>query len=63
MDKSENLGFRQLAAVILNQYIESHWTPLSDKFREPEVTEAAKAQIKTILPCGLNDSDSKVLNY
>ncbi|XP_026471318.1 importin-9-like [Ctenocephalides felis] len=60
MDKSENLGFRQLAAVILNQYIESHWTPLSDKFREPEVTEAAKAQIKTILPCGLNDSDSKM---
>ena len=32
-------AIRQLASVLLRQYVEAHWSPLSEKFRQPETTE------------------------
>lgn len=29
------LAYRQLASVLLRQYLDSHWSRLADKFTEP----------------------------
>lgn len=51
---------RQLASVLLKQYVETHWCSYSEKFRPPETTEHAKVTIKELLPHGLKESISKV---
>ncbi|XP_076468794.1 importin-9-like [Babylonia areolata] len=60
VDPNGPLAIRQLASVLLKQYVQSHWSEQSDKFRVPETTEAAKARIRQILPVGLSESISKV---
>lgn len=50
----------QLASVVLKQYVEAHWTIHAEKFRPPETTDAAKAEIRRLLPGGLQESISKV---
>uniref|UniRef100_A0A8C6PT67 Importin 9 n=1 Tax=Nothobranchius furzeri TaxID=105023 RepID=A0A8C6PT67_NOTFU len=54
------LAIRQLASVILKQYVETHWCSQSEKFRPPETTDQAKADIRELLPSGLRESISKV---
>uniref|UniRef100_A0A3Q2PNG5 Importin 9 n=1 Tax=Fundulus heteroclitus TaxID=8078 RepID=A0A3Q2PNG5_FUNHE len=54
------LAIRQLASVILKQYVETHWCAHSEKFRPPETTDQAKAAIRELLPSGLRESISKV---
>uniref|UniRef100_A0A3Q3JF31 Importin N-terminal domain-containing protein n=1 Tax=Monopterus albus TaxID=43700 RepID=A0A3Q3JF31_MONAL len=54
------LAIRQLASVILKQYVETHWCSQSEKFRPPETTDQAKAAIRELLPSGLRESISKV---
>uniref|UniRef100_A0A4W5P3Y3 Importin 9 n=1 Tax=Hucho hucho TaxID=62062 RepID=A0A4W5P3Y3_9TELE len=54
------LAIRQLASVILKQYVETHWCSLSEKFRPPETTDRAKAAIRELLPGGLREAISKV---
>lgn len=54
------LAIRQLASVLLRQYVEAHWSPLSEKFRQPETTEEAKVAIRQMLPHGLKETISKV---
>ncbi|KAM4582804.1 importin-9 [Fundulus diaphanus] len=54
------LAIRQLASVILKQYVETHWCAHSEKFRPPETTDQAKAAIRGLLPSGLRESISKV---
>ncbi|KAL3853056.1 hypothetical protein ACJMK2_016638 [Sinanodonta woodiana] len=60
VDPSGPLAIRQLSSVLLKQYVEAHWTQQSEKFRPPETTDAAKAEIRRILPVGLQESISKV---
>lgn len=58
MNQSFDLALRQLASVMLKQYVEQHWCPED----ETQVTacDQAKKMIKNILPNGLYDSNSKV---
>ena len=46
VDPSGPLAIRQLASVLLKQYVHSHWSQHSDKFRVPETTEAVSSGIK-----------------
>ena len=39
----------QLASVILKQYVEAHWTVNAEKYRDPETTEAVRANFLNIL--------------
>ncbi|XP_037091260.1 importin-9-like [Pollicipes pollicipes] len=54
------LPMRQLASVMLRQYVDTHWTPASDKFQPPEPSEQTKTFIRQVLPLGLKESISKV---
>ncbi|XP_014203577.1 importin-9 isoform X2 [Copidosoma floridanum] len=60
VDPNGLLAIRQLSSVLLKQYVESHWTPLAEKFRPPELKLHVKEKIKIILPVGLRDPISKV---
>uniref|UniRef100_A0A8C9WNZ1 Importin 9 n=1 Tax=Scleropages formosus TaxID=113540 RepID=A0A8C9WNZ1_SCLFO len=60
VDPRGALAIRQLASVILKQYVETHWCSQSEKFRPPETTDRAKAAIRELLPGGLRESISKV---
>lgn len=60
VDPQGALAIRQLASVILKQYVETHWCSQSEKFRPPETTDQAKAVIRELLPGGLRESISKV---
>ncbi|KAM4588447.1 importin-9 [Odontesthes bonariensis] len=60
VDPQGALAIRQLASVILKQYVETHWCSQSEKFRPPETTDQAKAAIRGLLPSGLRESISKV---
>ncbi|XP_066559607.1 importin-9 [Amia ocellicauda] len=60
VDPRGALAIRQLASVILKQYVETHWCSQSEKFRPPETTDRAKAAIRDLLPAGLRESISKV---
>ncbi|ELW47676.1 Importin-9 [Tupaia chinensis] len=60
VDPQGALAIRQLASVILKQYVETHWCAQSEKFRPPETTERAKIFIRELLPNGLRESISKV---
>uniref|UniRef100_A0A3B4A0Z0 Importin N-terminal domain-containing protein n=1 Tax=Periophthalmus magnuspinnatus TaxID=409849 RepID=A0A3B4A0Z0_9GOBI len=60
VDTQGALAIRQLASVILKQYVETHWCSQSEKFRPPETTDQAKAAIRELLPSGLRESISKV---
>ncbi|KYN23174.1 Importin-9, partial [Trachymyrmex cornetzi] len=60
IDPNSHLPIRQLASVLLKQYVETHWCSLAEKFRPPELDNAAKERIKELLPLGLRESISKV---
>ena len=40
IDTTGLLAIRQLASVLLKQYVEAHWSQHSDKFRSPETIDA-----------------------
>lgn len=54
------LPLRQLASVVLKQYVESHWSHESGKFCEPQVTAEAKRVIKHLLLAILGNEESKI---
>lgn len=61
LDMKYQLPIRQLATVLLKQYIECHWCELcEEKFRPPEVIPEAKAMMRELLPRALNDPNSKI---
>ncbi|GBL76594.1 Importin-9 [Araneus ventricosus] len=60
LDQHAPLAIRQLASVLLRQYVESHWSRAADKFRPPETTSEAKAAVRGMLPMGLHESISKL---
>ncbi|KAJ7426649.1 hypothetical protein WISP_13813 [Willisornis vidua] len=45
VDPQGALAIRQLASVILKQYVETHWCSQSEKFRPPETTERGAAKV------------------
>lgn len=49
-----------MAGVLFKQYVETHWNKNSEKFKEPEIDENVKNQIKILLPTGLSDESSKI---
>ena len=51
---------RQMAALLLKKYVDTHWYPEAEKFQAPEAAPQAKASIRNMLPHGLNESISKV---
>ncbi|XP_053974223.1 importin-9 [Hylaeus anthracinus] len=55
-----HLPIRQLASVLLKQYVETHWSSVAEKFRPPEIKHATKEKIKELLPLGLREPISKV---
>lgn len=62
MNQSFDLGLRQLASVMLKQYVELHWTDNDKDTMNIIASEPAKKMIKNILPNGLYDPNSKVNN-
>lgn len=73
MNQSFDLSLRQLAAVMLTKYVDAHWSLLGrtddpDKSAaslngsggESHITEHAKRVIRSILPNGLYDPNSKI---
>ena len=40
VDRNGALAIRQLASVLLKQYVQSHWCEHSEKFRAPEASQA-----------------------
>ncbi|GFY70331.1 importin-9 [Trichonephila inaurata madagascariensis] len=60
LDQNAPLAIRQLASVLLRQYVESHWATAAEKFRPPEATAEAKAAVRAMLPMGLHESISKL---
>nr|XP_003701541.2 PREDICTED: importin-9 isoform X1 [Megachile rotundata] len=60
VDPNGHLPIRQLASVLLKQYVETHWSSMAEKFRPPEIRHATKERIKELLPLGLRESISKV---
>ncbi|XP_043599539.1 importin-9 isoform X2 [Bombus pyrosoma] len=60
VDPNGHLPIRQLASVLLKQYVETHWSSVAEKFRPPEIKYATKERIKELLPIGLRESISKV---
>ena len=60
VDSQANFAIRQLASLVLKQYVETHWCKLSERFVEPETTDLAKCAIKQMLPLGLKDPSSKI---
>eukprot|EP00039_Didymoeca_costata_P008500 m.112850 g.112850 ORF g.112850 m.112850 type:complete len:1029 (-) comp14106_c0_seq1:32-3118(-) len=60
VNQSVALHLRMLAAIVLRQYIESHWTDDSDKFTPPLVDPAHKAIIRDTLAQVLADPSPKL---
>lgn len=62
LDTGLDLGLRQLASVMLKQYVEESWiiSEESDGKLHPLASDQAKKMIKSILPEGLYDPNSKV---
>ena len=60
LEQNGILQVRQMAALLLKQYVDTHWTSCSEKFKGPETSPAAKATIRSMLPHGLRESISKV---
>ena len=55
-----DISTRQLSAVLLKKHVREHWNALDERFVAPELTEAEKQGLKTVLPKGLADESSKM---
>eukprot|EP00899_Mesostigma_viride_P014625 jgi/Mesvir1/23163/Mv22638-RA.1 len=53
-------GIRQLAAVVLKQYVKEHWQEEADGFRPPVVIPEEKDAIRQLLPSCLGDPASRL---
>lgn len=56
MNQSFDLALRQLSSVMLTRYVEEHWS----KTDAVVATDQAKRMIRSILPNGLYDPNSKI---
>ena len=60
IDPQSNLAVRQLASVLLKQYVESHWSEGSEKFRKPETSDAVCEKLKIVHFLNLYSSTSVI---
>ncbi|KAH3759284.1 Importin 9 [Pelomyxa schiedti] len=51
---------RQMAAIVLKNYVRQHWDSKSSKFVAPPVESTDKQALREILPFGLGDPESKI---
>ena len=54
------LEVRQLAAVVLRQFIRIHWSESADSFTEPAPSENEKAAVRAVLTNGLSDETPRI---
>ncbi|KAK9114633.1 hypothetical protein Syun_021430 [Stephania yunnanensis] len=54
------LGLRQLAAVLLKQFIKKHWQEDEESFEPPAVASEEKEVIRKLLLLSLNDDHGKI---
>ncbi|KFK44558.1 hypothetical protein AALP_AA1G272600 [Arabis alpina] len=59
-NKELALGLRQLAAVLLKQFIKKHWRENEEAFEYPVVSSEEKALIRGLLLSSLDDSHRKI---
>lgn len=57
---SNDIGVRQLAAVLLKQVIKKHWSSECTNYEPPELSAPEREQIKADLTHGLADASSKI---
>lgn len=60
LDKALPLGLRQLAAVVLKQYVKQHWLEGEEKYRPPTVPSEEKIVIRSLLLQVLDDAHGKI---
>ncbi|EAL18781.1 hypothetical protein CNBI0420 [Cryptococcus deneoformans B-3501A] len=51
---------RQMTGVLLQQYVNQHWTPASAQFQHPITPIEVKAQIRPLVFSGLSDPERKI---
>lgn len=61
MDDEEKYEIRLLSVVLLKQYVETHWSRRSEKFRRPEISRVSKDYIKNVLPTTFTESTINVI--
>uniref|UniRef100_A0A2P2M7S1 Importin-9 isoform X1 n=1 Tax=Rhizophora mucronata TaxID=61149 RepID=A0A2P2M7S1_RHIMU len=59
-DRGLSLGLRQLAAVLLKQFIKKHWQEGEDSFEHPAVSVEEKEVVRRLLLASLDDSHRKI---
>lgn len=59
-NKELPLGLRQLAAVLLKQFIKKHWHEAEEAFEHPAVSSDEKAVVRRLLLLSLDDSHRKI---
>ncbi|XP_010262045.1 PREDICTED: importin-9 isoform X2 [Nelumbo nucifera] len=60
VNKELPLGLRQLAAVLLKQFIKKHWQEGEETFEHPVVSREEKAVIRQLLLLSLDDPHGKI---
>uniref|UniRef100_A0A453RB64 Importin N-terminal domain-containing protein n=1 Tax=Aegilops tauschii subsp. strangulata TaxID=200361 RepID=A0A453RB64_AEGTS len=60
VNKEVPFGLRQLAAVLLKQFIKQHWEEDEDNFVPPVVSASEKVVIRQLLLTSLDDSNGKI---
>ncbi|KAG2574260.1 importin-9-like isoform X3 [Panicum virgatum] len=60
INKEIPFGLRQLAAVLLKQFIKQHWQEDEDNFVPPVVSASEKVVIRQLLLTSLDDSHGKI---
>ncbi|CAM0914131.1 unnamed protein product [Alopecurus aequalis] len=60
VNKEVPFGLRQLAAVLLKQFIKHHWEEQEENFVPPVVSAPEKAVIRQLLLTSLDDSNGKI---
>ncbi|XP_042485263.1 uncharacterized protein LOC122065530 [Macadamia integrifolia] len=60
VNKELPLGLRQLAAVILKQFIKKHWQEDDEAFEHPVVSSDEKAVVRQLLLFSLDDPHGKI---
>lgn len=60
INKEISFGLRQLAAVLLKQFIKQHWQEDEENFVPPVVSASEKVVIRQLLLTSLDDSNGKI---
>ena len=60
LTNDEALEERQMATVLLKNFISTHWNSDSQGSKEPTVKSVVKTKLKSVLPLGLSDTVRKI---